>query len=594
MVRPDSKFKLAARDYIGVRITNIDDVDAHLYPFDYDLTLAIILAHPDGTVYHRYGGRTDISPMHMDSLIEILTKGVDTHKTYQKNKAAPPSREPLRISQLVNSELKGEMNPVHGCYHCHYVREAIQSLAVKNRSWEPHQFWIWPSTRRLGLVMDQRKQYQVSKILKGSPAATAGLQSGDHLETLSGRRILTKYDIQWILDQRSWDSASIPYTALRGGKRVQGDLALEKGWKVGNPADYAWRVRNVYTQHMNKFLPTPGLMGEPLEKKERRAVGLSEKAFGLKVTQLNLGTFLAGIRLGDIILKAGDRSDFKDSRAFFHWCEEKRQAKHDIKLTLLRRGIEMQVMINKNYLNYQEVTRPPEVMLGFIPQELNDNRGLRVGLVHDESRAERAGLTHGDRIQTVDGETVKTFDDLTDIMADKMPGDLVAFGVRREGKELQVAYVLAEKDQKYTDLATLSDTVKENGQMLTCTIKINIPKGQHIYSVHQKGMGVPSDLQFRGRGYKLVGRIEEPPPRKIDQPGLDPMYVLEGSINLVQKIQVTDVTQFNLLMQIYAQVCDDRHCHEFRTVVSNDGTTQAFAEFRGRFIHQQNMRVPDR
>jgi len=231
------------------------------------------------------------------------------------------------------------MQPVYGCYHCHYVREAIQSMAVKDRSWEPSQYWIWPSTKRLGLVMDQQRQHQIEEVVDDSPAASAGLKPGDRLQTLDGKRILTKYDAQWILDQAGWDRRRMPFTASRQGQFVSGTLALEEGWKVGDPREYAWRATNVYTEHMNKFLPTPGFIGEALGREARQAAGLDESVFALKVTYLNYGSYLAGIRSGDIVLGAGDRFHFESQRAFFHACETMRQANEDIKITLLRRGV---------------------------------------------------------------------------------------------------------------------------------------------------------------------------------------------------------------------------------------------------------------
>jgi hypothetical protein len=121
--------------------------------------MAIVLANEDGTVYHRYGGRTNVSPMNMDSLLEIMEKGLATHRQYEASREVSKVRTGtlLKIGELVESQLRGRMNPVHGCYHCHYVREAQVYLAAKNGTWTPDQFWVWPSPRRLGLVMDQER-----------------------------------------------------------------------------------------------------------------------------------------------------------------------------------------------------------------------------------------------------------------------------------------------------------------------------------------------------------------------------------------------------------------------------------------------------
>ena len=43
--------------YVPVRVTDMRGVDLARWPFDFDLTFAMLAVHPDGTVYHRYGGR---------------------------------------------------------------------------------------------------------------------------------------------------------------------------------------------------------------------------------------------------------------------------------------------------------------------------------------------------------------------------------------------------------------------------------------------------------------------------------------------------------------------------------------------------------
>ena len=331
----------AARDYVCVRITNINEIDLSRFPFDYDLTMAFLLAHPDGTVYHRYGGRADVSPMNVATLIDVLNKGVATHREYSNAPRPPGPKDPWTIRGLVRSKLKGIMKPVNGCYHCHYVREANQYLAVRDRTWTPDHFWIWPLPERIGLELDQDKQYRVQHAIAGSAAAVAGLRAGDVLRTLAGNRVLTKYDIQWVLENASSDAVVLTYSALRRGEITRGTLRLDRGWKIGDPRDYDWRVDNVYTEHMRKYLPTPGLIGDWLTGSALADLDLPSDGFALRVTHANYGAHVSGIRRGDVVLGAGNRSDFKTPRDFYHWCEMMRLGKKDIKLELLRRGSRM-------------------------------------------------------------------------------------------------------------------------------------------------------------------------------------------------------------------------------------------------------------
>jgi hypothetical protein len=221
--------------------------------------------------------------------------------------------------------------------------------------------------------------------------------------------------------------------------------------------------------------------------------------------------------------------------------------------------------------------------LGFIVQQLPGRAGLRVGNVTDGCSAERAGVVIGDRIVAVDGKAVLVSNELTDILDHKSPGDLLTMDVTRDGASRRVGFLLSGEEQSVSDVARLSDKVVEAGQELTCIVSIPLPPDKHVYSMHRIGFGVPTQLEFRGGGFELVGPTEEPVPRKIVQADLEPMWVLDGTVELRQTIRITDPARFQLLLQVYAQVCDDHRCHEFRAILGNDGSDQAFFEFQGRF-----------
>jgi membrane-associated protease RseP (regulator of RpoE activity) len=542
--------------------------------------MAIVLANPDGTVYHRYGGRSDVSPMNMDTLIEVMKEGLVTHRNHGTDSIDSQPQKPLPAHELVNDRMRENMNPVYGCVHCHYVREAQQYAALESRTWTPNQFWIWPLPKRIGLIMNQERQYEVEEVISNSPAARAEIQAGDRLQTLGGKRVLTQYDIQWTLDRSDDDAIELPFTLRRNQQRVAGNLKLETAWKTGDPEDYDWRVRNVFTEHMSKFLPTPGLIGDQLSDEELDARDLPKETFALKVTRLNQGSHLAGVRLGDVVLGAGGKSDFEGKRDFFHWCEIKRRAGGDIQMRLLRGESRISLMVSQRHLNYLRVEKAPQVAIGFIIQELAGDGGLRVGNVTDGSSAEKTGLRVGDRILSVEGLPVRDYDELQDILNQKSPGDLLLVHVQRADRKFQFSYVLPGEDAQNTEVARLSDKVVESGQQLTCTVSIQLPEGKHVYSMHKEGFGLPTSLGFRGRGFRLMGPTTEPSPVRVDG-GISPMWILEGDVEFRQRIQITDPGKFLMVLDVFAQVCDDRNCHEFRATVSNDGSSTEFFEFRG-------------
>jgi len=474
------------------------------------------------------------------------------------------------------------MKPVYGCYHCHHVREAKQNFSIKMGTWTPDQFWIWPAPTRIGLVMDQKQQNLVNEVVVGSASEVAGVQKGDVLLTLSGARVLSKYDIQWVLEKSSSTAQEMDFEVLRAGKRVGGRMKLEEAWKVGDPQDEAWRVSNIFTRHMQKYLPTPGLIGEKLEARELMVHRLRADEFALKVTRLNYGTHLAGVRIGDIVISASGKSDFKSVRNFFHWCEVQRRAGRDLELGLIRNEKRMRMMVNLNYLNFPSDRKSPEAVLGFTAQEVGWDSGLRVGNVQEGSSAEITGLKHGDGILLVDGQKITEYNALENHLNLKSPGDFITLKVTRGGKVYDFAYMLANKDLKKSDLAVLSDRVKKKGQRLTCLISMNLEVGKHIYSMHQKGVGLPTRLEFRGMGFKLLGEMNEPLPRKMGA-GDGVAWVLEGAVLFKQKIEVTDPENFKLVIRAYAQICDETSCSELQSVIVNRGKSVEFMEFRGGF-----------
>ena len=579
-----------AEDYVCVRVVNINDLDLNLFPFDYDLTMAILLAHPDGTVFHRYGGRTHRSPMNMDTLVDLMKQGLASHRAYLANPSPPRPKPPLRVRELILDRMKGRMKPMFGCLHCHYVREARQNLSLEAGTWTPNQFWIWPLPSRIGLKMNQKRQYEVKQVASGSAADVAGIEPGDRLQRLAGRRILTKQDIQWVLNQSEDEAISLPFELLREARTITGELRLAPAWKTGDPEDYRWRVRNVFTQHMLKFLPTPGIIGERLSGSELLGLGLTNRSFGLRVQRINYGSHLAGLRAGDVVLGADGRTDFAEPTDFYRHCELLRRAGRDIRIELARQGSIMNVMLSRSALNPSRIESAPKVVLGFIAQEMAGDRGLRVGHVTDRGVADKAGVRHGDRIVTVDGRRPRTFEALQNLLNNKSPGDLLTLKVTREGEVLQFGYILPDEQARLSELARLSGKVAERGQVLECVVTLKLPPGKHVYSMHRKGFGVPTQLEFRGSGYRVIGPTREPPPEKLETPGLEPQYVIHGTVKLQQTIEVTDPDRFLMLIHAYAQVCDDKACHEFRAVIGADGSDETFFEFRGNFEKQPLIR----
>lgn len=92
-------------------------------------------------------------------------------------------------------------------------------------------------------------------------------------------------------------------------------------------------------------------------------------------------------------------------------------------------------------------TRRPRAWVGFYPQAFDG--GVAVTGVVAGGPAEKAGLTRGDLLLSVDGQTVGSLRDLYSAMWRKGPGDTLGFQVLRESVIRVVEVTAADRDVFY-------------------------------------------------------------------------------------------------------------------------------------------------
>ena len=148
LLRPDEDFIEAAKGYVCVRVTDMQAVDLNRYPFDFDLTLIVLLANADGTIYHRCGGRTHDDPlawMSQKILVDVMRATLTEHASYQKN-PRPPEMRPART--IYDDKLFARrMQPKRpDCIHCHQIHEA--EVRGRQARGEFDRDSVWPLSRR--------------------------------------------------------------------------------------------------------------------------------------------------------------------------------------------------------------------------------------------------------------------------------------------------------------------------------------------------------------------------------------------------------------------------------------------------------------
>lgn len=306
--------------FICVRIVTTNGLDLDQFQFDYDQSFHAFLMHADGTIYGRFGTRSESrdesQDMTMPGFRRALELALAWHAAYPANKdqfagkhGPPPLvRHPEEFPNLrerYTSELNYEGNVVQSCIHCHQIREAERMIyrqratagaPIPQRVIYPH-----PLPKVIGLTMNAQQAAEIKDVAADSPAARAGLRAGDRIVALGGQPLLSIADLQWVLHQAA-DAAQLPATLEREGEKVSLVLDLPSGWRTRS--DLSWRP----TSWDLRRIAFGGMVLDELPAERRTELGLAADTLGLHVR--HVGEFgehakakQAGFRKGDVLVE---------------------------------------------------------------------------------------------------------------------------------------------------------------------------------------------------------------------------------------------------------------------------------------------------
>jgi len=326
---------------VCVRVTDLRGVDLARTPFDFDLTFALLTMHPDGHVYHRFGGRDERGAdrwLSLASLERTLQQTLVEHAAYRAQPAPPTSRPPLRLEAVpaYAKRDKGE------CIHCHSVFPALYEEARASDRWSEDQRWVHPPPGRIGLDLARDEQTRVVAVAPGSPAATAGLAVGDVLLRAGAQPLATVSDLSQVLHELGPGAETLALLVERAGTPRELALSLPDGWKRGTPLEFSWRPFKW------GFTPDPGFGGPALTPAEKRALGLPPETFAFRIGYLvtwgdnqryGHEARRAGLREGDVFLSAAGQSEFASVDHFHAWWRLTRSPGERVTVEVLRGGV---------------------------------------------------------------------------------------------------------------------------------------------------------------------------------------------------------------------------------------------------------------
>lgn len=347
MRSPPPELKALLERVVPVRVTDMRGFDMSRYLFDFDLTLAILLVHPDGRVLHRFGGRD-----HRGADRFVTVPGLCG--AIEASLAAATTPDPIDAPARWTIEDMPSYGPwleARGqepeCIHCHQVGEhEIRSVLARRERFDLEGIWRWPPPTRVGFDLDPDDQSRVVGVTADSPAAAAGLREGDRVLEVDGVSIATFTDVQFALEAARSHATEIALQVKRDGEERAITLEVPAGWKRGDALTFSWRP-------LKWGLPAgPGFGGHDIGAARKRALGLDPERHAFAISYfVTWGPFAhrgrsaaRSLREGDVV-HAVDGVTFRDQDHFHAWFRLHQKIGSEARVDVVRGGEKRTVTI---------------------------------------------------------------------------------------------------------------------------------------------------------------------------------------------------------------------------------------------------------
>lgn len=279
----------------------------------------------DEQILGRYGGRDASGPDNRQSLAGLRYSMQAALRSFkQAEKSTTASREPPRFVRDFRAA-RGR----NRCTHCHEVKELAYDELRRDGKWSRDLLWRYPLPDNLGLILEVDRGDVVEQVKPDSPAAQAGLEKGDVIETLGGQPVNSLGDAQFILDKAPKEG-EIVVSWRRGSELLMQSLPLPAGWRR---SDISWRPS------MMHMVPSARLYGRDLKADERQRYGLSDKqlAFWQK-RPIHKQAREAGIVENDIILGFDGKQLQMEAYDFLKYVRQNYVVGEKVTVNLIRNG----------------------------------------------------------------------------------------------------------------------------------------------------------------------------------------------------------------------------------------------------------------
>ena len=344
------------------------------------------------------------------------------------------------------------------------------ALSIIERGSVPRS-WLGITVQPLLKHGDHERGILVSGTIEDSPAAEAGLESGDIMLSLNGVDLTVRFDEQLPAFNRLIAELAI-------GSKVEA-VILREGREQTVTITTAKRQKRTPEQREFKKWGITGRNISFMMSKEMKR----DNENGVAVTSVRAGGAAGdakpAIRRGDLIVAVGGREvkSIDDLIAVTRELTEGAE-KPVPTLTTFERREESYVTVvdvgiselNDPGLEVKKAWLPvdTQVITRDIAELLNDASltGFRITLVYTESTAEKAGLKVGDFIKAVDGEKLTAsapehYEELPTLIRNYRAGTEVELSVLRDGEELKITVELVRAPKLDREMRKYRDELFE-------------------------------------------------------------------------------------------------------------------------------------
>lgn len=359
LIESDKELQRLLSQFVRVRVVATNGLDLSLFQYDYDQSFAILVLNADGTIYARYGTRSDRTEwkddVSIEGLAETLRGALKLHQDYPNNRkslagkqgTAPlfdkPESSPLHQGRFP-TQLVFNDNVVKNCIHCHMIGDAQRDYFRREGKPLPTEILFqYPHPKTLGIIIDPTTRSTIKSLETGSAAEKAGFRPGDRIESLGGQPVLSIADMQWVFHGLG-DEGSVEAVVTRGDRVLELNLPLGSNWR--EKEDLSWRVS---TWPMRAMV-AGGLKLTAASNEVRSELNLPTDTMALVVE--HVGQYgkhavakRAGFQKGDIIVGYDGRTDLVRETDLIAYGMQNTKPDDRVEVKILRNGkrLEMQL-----------------------------------------------------------------------------------------------------------------------------------------------------------------------------------------------------------------------------------------------------------